>query len=120
MGDPLITESHIRTFGWATEDDITQMRALTLKANVVLTKLFDAAGMILVDYKLEFGRDSNGNMILGDEFTSDGCRLWDKETRKVLDKDRFRQDLGDVVEAYQEVADRLGVEIPEVEAVDLS
>ena len=65
--------------------------------------------MLLVDYKLEFGVDKDGNIVLGDEFTPDGCRLWDKETRKKMDKDRFRQDLGDVDKAYQEVAYRLGV-----------
>ena len=68
------------------------------------------AGILLVDYKLEFGR-SNGQIFLGDEFTPDGCRLWDKATKKVMDKDRFRQDLGDVMEAYQEVAERIGVEL---------
>jgi phosphoribosylaminoimidazole-succinocarboxamide synthase len=76
--------------------------------NDILKKLFDDAGLILVDYKLEFGV-ANGKLILGDEFTPDGCRLWDKATREKLDKDRFRQGLGDVVESYEEVARRLGV-----------
>ena len=76
--------------------------------NEALKKLFSNAGMILVDYKLEFG-DFQGNLLLGDEFTPDGCRVWDAETREKLDKDRFRQGLGDVVESYQIMAKRLGV-----------
>lgn len=76
-----------------------------------LRALFDEGGMILVDYKLEFGLDSAGNIVLGDEFTPDGCRLWDKETRKKMDKDRFRQGLGSVVETYIEVAARLGLQL---------
>ena len=86
------------------------MKELTFKVNEVLTRLFKDAGLLLVDYKLEFGR-YDGDIVLGDEFTPDGCRLWDAETRKKLDKDRFRQGLGDVVEAYEEVAARLGVQI---------
>jgi phosphoribosylaminoimidazole-succinocarboxamide synthase len=75
-----------------------------------LRELFDKANLILVDYKLEFGK-FEGRVLLGDEFTPDGCRLWDKDTLEKLDKDRFRQDLGDVIESYQEVANRLGIEI---------
>lgn len=111
LGDPMINDYHILTFGWAKEDDIEQMKRLTFKVNDCLKTLFDKAGMILVDYKLEFGKFGT-QIVLGDEFTSDGCRLWDKETRKVLDKDRFRQDMGDVIEAYEEVALRLGVDLP--------
>lgn len=108
LHDPMINDYHILSFGWATEDEIAQMKAMTFKVNEVLTKLFADAGMLLVDYKLEFGR-YQGRLVLGDEFTPDGCRLWDKDTRKKLDKDRFRQGLGGVVEAYEEVAHRLGV-----------
>ncbi|WP_088328459.1 phosphoribosylaminoimidazolesuccinocarboxamide synthase [Lacimicrobium sp. SS2-24] len=108
LHDPMINESHIRTFGWAEERDIEQMKALTFKVNDVLKALFDEAGMLLVDYKLEFGL-FEGKITLGDEITPDGCRLWDKETRKKMDKDRFRQGLGNVVEAYEEVAARLGI-----------
>jgi phosphoribosylaminoimidazole-succinocarboxamide synthase len=108
LHDPMINDYHIITFGWASADEIEQMKALTFKVNAVLKQLFDEAGMLLVDYKLEFGR-AKGQVVLGDEFTPDGCRLWDKETRKKLDKDRFRQGLGGVVEAYEEVAHRLGV-----------
>lgn len=108
LHDPMINEYHIRSFGWATDAEIAKMKEFTFKVNDVLKKLFDEAGMLLVDYKIEFGR-INGELVLGDEFSPDGCRLWDKETRKKLDKDRFRQGLGGVVEAYEEVAARLGV-----------
>ncbi|GGD52166.1 phosphoribosylaminoimidazolesuccinocarboxamide synthase [Lacimicrobium alkaliphilum] len=108
LHDPMINESHIRTFGWAEESHIEQMKTLTFKVNEILRKLFDDAGMLLVDYKLEFGL-FDGKITLGDEITPDGCRLWDKETRKKLDKDRFRQGLGNVVEAYEEVSARLGI-----------
>ncbi|RWU11542.1 phosphoribosylaminoimidazolesuccinocarboxamide synthase [Pseudidiomarina gelatinasegens] len=109
LHDPLINESLAISFGWATAEQLAQMKALTFKVNDVLLKLFDDAGMLLVDFKLEFGVDGDGQIVLGDEFSPDGCRLWDKETRKKLDKDRFRQGLGGVVEAYEEVAARLGV-----------
>lgn len=110
LHDPMINESHIRTFGWAEEAHIEQMKALTFKVNDVLRALFDDAGMLLVDYKLEFGL-FDGKITLGDEITPDGCRLWDKETRKKMDKDRFRQGLGNVVEAYEEVSARLGIKL---------
>lgn len=109
LHDPMINDYHIASFGWATEDQIEQMKAITFNVNTVLKALFDEAGMLLVDYKLEFGVDNAGNIVLGDEFTPDGCRLWDKETRKKMDKDRFRQGLGSVVETYIEVAQRLGL-----------
>jgi len=108
LHDPMINEYHIRAFGWASDEEVTQMQALTFKVNDILRKLFLDAGMLLVDYKLEFGR-FHDRVILGDEFTADGCRLWDADTREKLDKDRFRQGLGGVVEAYEEVAARLGV-----------
>ena len=110
LHDPMINEYHIRSFGWASEEQVKQMQTLTFQVNDVLRKLFLDAGMLLVDYKLEFG-DYHGQLVLGDEFTPDGCRLWDAETRKKLDKDRFRQGLGGVVEAYEEVAHRLGVDL---------
>src|SRR5690554_5606568 len=109
LHDPMINESLAISFGWATADQLTQMKALTFKVNEVLLKLFDDAGMLLVDFKLEFGVDGDGHIVLGDEFSPDGCRLDRKSTRKKLDKDRFRQGLGGVVEAYEEVAARLGV-----------
>ena len=110
LHDPMINEYHIRAFDWASDEEIEKMKALTFKTNEVLKTLFDRAGIILVDYKLEFGR-FHGDILLGDEFTPDGCRLWDKASREKLDKDRFRQGLGGVVEAYSEVADRLGISI---------
>jgi len=113
LHDPMINESHILTFGWATADQLERMKALTYKVNDTLKAMFDEAGLLLVDSKLEFGVDADGDVILGDEFTPDGCRLWDKETRNKLDKDRFRQGLGGVVEAYEEVAARLGVKLDE-------
>ena len=108
LHDPMINEYHIETFGWAKASDVETMKSLTFKVNDALKKLFSDAGMILVDYKLEFGL-FKGKVILGDEFSPDGCRLWDAETNKKLDKDRFRQGLGGVIEAYEEVALRIGV-----------
>ncbi len=110
LHDPMINEYHIRSFAWADDEAIEKMKALTFKVNDVLTLLFADADMLLVDYKLEFGR-FQGKIYLGDEFSPDGCRLWDVETRKKLDKDRFRQGLGGVVEAYEEVARRVGVDL---------
>ncbi|MEW5756659.1 MAG: phosphoribosylaminoimidazolesuccinocarboxamide synthase [Pseudomonadota bacterium] len=110
LHDPMINESHARAFGWATDAQLARMKELTFKVNEVLKQLFSDAGMMLVDFKLEFGL-FQGEVVLGDEFSPDGCRLWDKETRKKLDKDRFRQGLGGVVEAYEEVARRLGVDL---------
>ncbi|HKS12333.1 MAG TPA: phosphoribosylaminoimidazolesuccinocarboxamide synthase [Pseudomonas sp.] len=107
-GDPFINESHVVAFGWGTADQLAVMKTLSLKVNEVLTKLFDDAGLLLVDFKLEFGV-FHGQIVLGDEFSPDGCRLWDKQTREKMDKDRFRQGLGNVIEAYEEVAKRLGV-----------
>lgn len=108
LGDPMVNEYHARSFGWATEEQLAQMKALTFRVNEVLKKLFEDGNMLLVDYKLEFGV-FHGEVILGDEFSPDGCRLWDKDTREKLDKDRFRQGLGSVVEAYEEVGRRLGI-----------
>ncbi|MCL5255072.1 MAG: phosphoribosylaminoimidazolesuccinocarboxamide synthase [Gammaproteobacteria bacterium] len=108
LHDPMINESHVETFGWASAAQMAEMKRLTFAVNDVLKPLFADAGMLLVDYKLEFGV-FHGEIVLGDEFSPDGCRLWDKETRTKLDKDRFRQGLGGVVEAYEEVAKRLGV-----------
>lgn len=110
LHDPMINEFHIETFGWATAAQVETMKKLTFEVNSVLKKLFADAGMILVDYKLEFGLFGDA-VTLGDEFSPDGCRLWDAETRKKLDKDRFRQGLGGVIEAYEEVARRIGVPI---------
>lgn len=109
-GDPMINESHVETFGWATPEQMAQMKTLTYRVNEVLRELFRDGGMLLVDYKLEFGL-FRGDVMLGDEFTPDGCRLWDRDTREKMDKDRFRQGLGSVVETYEVVARRLGLEL---------
>ncbi|WLQ14945.1 phosphoribosylaminoimidazolesuccinocarboxamide synthase [Hahella aquimaris] len=109
LHDPMINEHHARAFGWATDEQLEEMKALTFKVNEILKSLFDAAGMTLVDYKLEFGL-VEGKVTLGDEFSPDGCRIWDKATGEKMDKDRFRQDLGDVIEYYEEVGRRLGVQ----------
>lgn len=108
LGDPMINEYHINSFGWADAQSVEKMKTLTFEVNKVLKALFLDADMILVDYKLEFGF-FKGEVILGDEFTPDGCRIWDKDTREKLDKDRFRQGLGDVVESYEVAGRRLGL-----------
>ena len=112
LHDPLISEDHIRAFAWANSDQVAAMRKLSLKINGLLVAFFAKGAMDLVDFKLEFGvaSASDGAVCLGDEFTPDGCRLWDKSTGKTLDKDRFREDKGEVVESYLEVARRIGVE----------
>lgn len=109
LGDPMVNEYHVRSFGWATQAQLDRMKELSFQVNEVLKGLFLAGNMLLVDFKLEFG-DYHGEIVLGDEFSPDGCRLWDKDTRKKLDKDRFRQGLGGVVEAYEEVGARLGIQ----------
>ncbi len=110
LHDPMVNEYHIRSFGWASDEEVARMKSLTFRANEILKAMFKDAGILLVDYKLEFGR-FHGEVVLGDEFSPDGCRLWDAQTRNKLDKDRFRQGLGGVVEAYEEVARRLGVSL---------
>lgn len=108
LGDPMVNEHHIESFGWAEKAHIEKAKELTFRVNAVLKQMFDDAGLLLVDHKLEFGL-FKGEVVLGDEFSPDGCRLWDKETREKLDKDRFRQGLGGVVEGYEEVGRRLGI-----------
>lgn len=108
LGDPMINEYHVQSFGWATPEQMARMKELTFKINGVLKELFAAGNMLLVDFKVEFGIHK-GEVILGDEFSPDGCRLWDKDTREKLDKDRFRQNLGNVVESYELVGQRLGL-----------
>ena len=111
LHDPLCNDDHIRVLGWASADEIVQMKTLTHEVNDVLKPLFANAGIDLVDYKLEFGHpvdDPGGPVTLGDEFTPDGCRLWDARTGEKMDKDRFRRDLGEVIEHYREVGRRIG------------
>ena len=113
LHDPLCNDDHIRVLGWASTREIAEMKAMTHKVNDVLKPLFAQAGIELVDYKLEFGHpldDPQGPLTLGDEFTPDGCRLWDAKTGEKMDKDRFRRDLGEVIEHYREVGRRIGVQ----------
>jgi phosphoribosylaminoimidazole-succinocarboxamide synthase len=112
LGDPIVTEEHITAFGWATPQEIDEILAMALRINDFLVGLFLGIGIRLVDFKIEFGREwENEQMriVLADEISPDTCRLWDIATSDKLDKDRFRRDLGGVLEAYQEVARRLGV-----------
>ncbi|MAY15251.1 MULTISPECIES: phosphoribosylaminoimidazolesuccinocarboxamide synthase [Oceanospirillaceae] len=108
LGDPMVNEYHARSFGWVEDQHLARMKELTFKVNDVLKQIFLEGGLLLVDSKLEFGL-FKGEVVLGDEFSPDGCRLWDKDSREKLDKDRFRQGLGGVVEAYEEVGRRIGV-----------
>ena len=110
LGDPLINDEHIISFGWASHEHIQEMKKQTYLVNEILSKLFLDSGLILVDFKVEYGLYKD-KILLADEFTPDGCRIWDKETGESLDKDRFRKDLGDVVESYQIVAHKLGISI---------
>ncbi|NLN32409.1 MAG: phosphoribosylaminoimidazolesuccinocarboxamide synthase [Flavobacteriaceae bacterium] len=107
LGDPLINDHHAVLLGAATYEELKLMYEMTDKINEALKELFMKANLILVDFKIEFGKDSEGNIILADEISPDTCRLWDKDTLKKLDKDRFRRDLGEVSEAYHEVYNRL-------------
>ncbi len=114
LGDPIVTDEHILAFEWANAYELTTMVNLALRINDFLSGLFAGAGMKLVDFKLEFGRlagdeETEAMVILADEISPDSCRLWDMKTNEVMDKDRFRKDLGGMKEAYQEVARRLGV-----------
>ena len=112
LGDPMVSEEHITAFGWAGPQDLDDMMALSLRINDYLTGLFLGIGLRLVDFRLEFGRlweNEEMRIVLADEISPDNCRLWDIKTNDKLDKDRFRDDLGRVEEAYQEVARRLGI-----------
>ena len=120
LGDPMVSEEHVTAFGWATPQEIDDIMALAIRINDFLSGLFLGIGIRLVDFKLEFGRLYEGEMmriVLADEISPDSCRLWDLKTNDKLDKDRFRRDLGGLVEAYQDVARRLGIlsegELPE-------
>lgn len=115
LGDPIIPENHILVLEIAKEDELIEMIEMTTKINDFLRGFFAAIGLELIDFKLEFGRLNDGEdghfIVLADEFSPDNCRLWDYETGEKMDKDRFRRDLGGEVEAYQEVARRLGVSL---------
>mgnify|MGYP001544995693 CR=1 FL=1 len=112
LGDPLVSEDQINAFGWANPQEIDDMMAYTLRINDYLCGMFAGVGIQLIDFKVEFGRQYDGDLmriILADEISPDSCRLWDIETREILDKDRFRKDLGGLTDAYTEVARRLGI-----------
>ncbi|MBF0178871.1 MAG: phosphoribosylaminoimidazolesuccinocarboxamide synthase [Magnetococcales bacterium] len=113
LDDPLITRDHALVFGWASEAEMDWIQATCLRINDVLIGFFANIGVRLVDYKLEFGRlaEDPSRLVLADEISPDTCRLWDMTTGEKLDKDRFRRDLGGVVEAYREVARRMGLEL---------
>jgi phosphoribosylaminoimidazole-succinocarboxamide synthase len=115
LGDPMVSEEHITAFGWATTQDLDDIMQMSLRINDFLSGLFLGIGIKLVDFKLEFGRlfqNEEMRLVLADEISPDNCRLWDLKTNEKMDKDRFRQDLGRIEEAYQEVARRLGI-LPE-------
>jgi len=117
LGDPMICEEHITAFGWANPQEIDDMMSLAIRVNDFMSGLFTGVGIKLVDFKLEFGRLYENDMVrvvLADEISPDSCRLWDTDTKDKLDKDRFRKDMGGLVEAYQEVARRLGI-LPKAE-----
>ena len=121
LTNPMVSEEHITAFGWASTQDLDDMMAMALRVNDFLSGLFLGVGIRLVDFKLEFGRLWNNEemrIIIADEISPDSCRLWDLKTNDKMDKDRFRQDLGRVEEAYQEVARRLGI-LPEGGPSDL-
>ena len=115
LGDPMITDEHIAAFGWASQEEMHDIADLAIRVNDFLCGLFAGIGIRLVDFKLEFGRiwdNDYSRIILADEISPDGCRLWDMDSGEKLDKDRFRRDMGGEIEAYQEVARRLGL-LPE-------
>ena len=119
LDDPMVSEEHITAFNWAATQEIDDMMAMALRVNDYLSGLFSGVGITLVDFKVEFGRVYEGDfsrIILADEISPDSCRLWDAATNEKLDKDRFRRDLGNVIESYTEVARRLGImkEMPTV------
>ncbi len=112
LGDPMVSEEHITAFGWATPQEIDDIMALAIRVNDFLTGLFLGVGIRLVDFKMETGRLWEGDMmriVVADEISPDSCRLWDIKSNDKMDKDRFRRDLGGLIEAYSEVARRLGV-----------
>ena len=112
LGDPLVSEEHVIAFGWASQQDLDDMVALALRVNDFLSGLMLGVGIKLVDFKIEIGRVFDGDyqrLIVADEISPDSCRLWDVATGRKLDKDVFRRDLGDLADAYTEVANRLGL-----------
>tara|TARA_B100000965_G_scaffold175597_1_gene146424 strand:+ start:67 stop:858 length:792 start_codon:yes stop_codon:yes gene_type:complete len=118
LQDPVVSRDHIFNFEWASKEEIKEIDEITLRINDILVGLFSGIGIKLIDFKIEYGKawnkDKNQNeILLADEISPDTCRLWDSKTEKKLDKDRFRKDLGNIIEGYQEVAKRLGI-MPEM------
>ena len=112
LNDPMVSDEHITAFGWAAPQELEEMMALSLRINDYMSGLFLGIGLKLVDFKIEFGRlwdNDDMRIVLADEISPDSCRLWDSTTNEKLDKDRFRRDLGNVIESYTEVARRLGI-----------
>ena len=112
LGDPLIAEEHIYAFEWAKKEEIEKVKKMILRINDFMIGMFRGIGIKLIDFKLEFGRlkvNGQDEIILADEISPDTCRLWDLKSERKLDKDRFRKDLGNIIQAYQEVARRLGI-----------
>lgn len=107
LGDPIITDDHVRLLNLATDTEIADIKAKALAVATALTEIFRECGIRLIDFKLEFGRDQDGTVLLADEVSPDTCRLWDAETNDHLDKDVYRRDIGDLVSVYQVVLDRL-------------
>lgn len=107
LHDPFICEDHAMLFGWATEEEIKKIKDIAMRFNTLMKKFFAERGIVLVDFKLEFGKDSNGILMLADEVSPDTCRFWDSSTGDRLDKDRFRKDLGNVLDAYEEIWKRI-------------
>ena len=115
--DPLVSEEHMKVFGWAKEDEIETMKKYAFKINTLLKKLFKKINITLVDFKIEFGRyysNNNYEIILADEISPDSCRLWDMNSNEKLDKDRFRRNIGGLIEAYKEVATRLEIDLSDI------
>ena len=107
LGDPLINDHHAVALGLVSYDELAVIYEISAKTNILLKEVLAKAGITLVDFKIEFGRDANGELVLADELTPDTCRLWDTTTGERMDKDRFRRDLGRVRETYEEVAMRI-------------
>lgn len=108
LGDPLITDEHVDVLELASSEEVSQLKDAALKINEVLGRFFTEIGVTLIDFKLEFGKDADGNILLADEISPDTCRLWDMETQQKLDKDVFRRDLGNLTDAYETILTRLG------------
>ncbi|MFH1262394.1 MAG: phosphoribosylaminoimidazolesuccinocarboxamide synthase [Pseudomonadota bacterium] len=107
LDDPLLTDDHVRMLGIADDREIAELKKRALQVNSLIGRFFKELGIVLVDFKIEFGRTKEGKLLLADEITPDGCRLWDAKTMEILDKDRFRKDLGGLTEAYEEILRRI-------------